>query len=340
MSEVKIALQKSRLEFIVKVSEEFSDGVPNLRIQDVLTKIKLLEAHWEKFEKTYERLAETKSENILTNDYFTKAWYSIAVDNYSTAIANLLTLKDDLMNDQTLAGSQLADTSAINSNTSSRAYLPKITLKSLSGDYIEWQSFADLFSSLVGNSHELTNVEKMHYLRSTLEGDAAQLIASLPNSGDSFPIAWDSLVSRYENKRILITSQLQKLLSHPTVSTQPAKTLQVQLNSTNEAVSALRALGAPVYHWNMLLVHLLVRNLDRQPRESWELHLGSSSDYPTFEQPKTLLTGRARALENIELNKTNSTTSVSSKTSNTKSTVSRSTQQSVRVHSTTTGESS
>lgn len=103
------------------------------------------------------------------------------------------------------------------------------------------------------------------------------------------------MVNRYENKRILINSQLSKLLSPPALVTKSGKDLQNLLNTVNEAVRGLKSLGAPVDHWVIFLVYQLVKNLDSASREAWELHLGPSSDYPTLDELKTFIGGRARA---------------------------------------------
>lgn len=58
---------------------------------------------------------------------------------------------------------------------------------------------------------DLTNVEKMHYLRTSLKDEASRLISNLSLSGDHFTIAWQTLCSRYDNKRLLIDVLLDRL---------------------------------------------------------------------------------------------------------------------------------
>lgn len=66
---------------------------------------------------------------------------------------------------------------------------------------------------MIGTNVALSNVEKMHYLKTSLTGDAAKLIINIPVSEDTFSIAWEALVQHYENKRVLISSQLDKLFT-------------------------------------------------------------------------------------------------------------------------------
>ena len=74
------------------------------------------------------------------------------------------------------------------------------------------------------------------------------------------------------------------------MSARSAKKLNGLLNATTEALNALESLGAPVHHWDILLVHLIVKRLDVKTREIWEMKLGSSTDPPTFEQLRSFLT--------------------------------------------------
>jgi hypothetical protein len=72
------------------------------------------------------------------------------------------------------------------------------------------------------------------------------------------------------------------------------------LNTTSEAVNALRALDSPVDQWDQLLVHLLLQKLDIRTREDWEFSLGSNTDFPSYKQLAQYLSACARAQESME----------------------------------------
>ncbi|KAI4486993.1 hypothetical protein M0802_012133 [Mischocyttarus mexicanus] len=55
----------------------------------------------------------------------------------------------------------------------SRSSLPIIDLPKFSGSITYWRPFEDLFFSLVKDNQDILQVEKMHYLRSSLEGGKA-----------------------------------------------------------------------------------------------------------------------------------------------------------------------
>lgn len=145
----------------------------------------------------------------------------------------------------------------------------------------------------------MSNVEKMHYLKTCVTDEAARLVSNLTVSGDNFTIAWTILVARYENKRFLITSQLDKIFNFKLLKTKSAKGLRTLLTTISEAIAALRALGCEVQRWDPLLLYQLVRLLDLDTCEAWEVTLGPSSNYPTFSQFEEFLISRTRALENL-----------------------------------------
>ncbi|XP_051158483.1 uncharacterized protein LOC127279886 [Leptopilina boulardi] len=145
--------------------------------------------------------------------------------------------------------------------------LPRISLPQFSGDYSSWQSFKDLFSSTIKDDNDIPAVEKMHYLRSSLTGEAGKLISNIPIAADSFKSVWDTLVARYENKRLLITSYMDQLFATQVLRSRSAQGLNSLLTSTTEALNALSALGIPIDKWDQVLVHHITKRLDSHTRE-------------------------------------------------------------------------
>ncbi|XP_058456813.1 uncharacterized protein LOC131434176 [Malaya genurostris] len=87
--------------------------------------------------------------------------------------------------------------------------LPQITLPKFSGNMDEWISFRDLYTSLIHWQTELPDVEKLHYLRSQLQGEALAVIEALPITSANYLTAWELLVKRYSNLKIIKRKQIQ-----------------------------------------------------------------------------------------------------------------------------------
>lgn len=96
MSLLKFKLQKSRMEYIVGIADELEKGWKSTRLQEVLLKLELVQAHSGEFEKTHEMLAEAKTDALLAYDYYKKTWYETCLNAYSVSLAELCTMKDDI----------------------------------------------------------------------------------------------------------------------------------------------------------------------------------------------------------------------------------------------------
>lgn len=86
----------------------------------------------------------------------------------------------------------------------SQVKLPRIELPTFNGKYEDWHSFFDMFNSLIHSNREISDTQKFHYLRSSLKGDAAEIVSSLEISGSNYSDAWTRLKERYDSKRLIV----------------------------------------------------------------------------------------------------------------------------------------
>lgn len=303
--EGRINLQGSRATFIETLTKEaHEEAIKSFDIAALQSKLDMIEHYWNKFEEMHEKLINSKDATILEHSYVTEKVYDTCLRCYSkgkTKLIDLIRSKDD----HAEIFSESFRRPAQQGPTQPQRSLPKISLPTFSGAYSEWTSFKDLFNSMVKGNTSISAVEKMHYLKTSLSGDAAHIISNLPISEDNFLTAWDLLQTRYENERILITSQLERLLSKTKIEVRSSKELNNLLNTTTECIEALKALGCPVDGWDKIIVHTMTQRLDSVTREAWEIEIGSTNVFPKFSELQKFITARARALESIEMNSSN-----------------------------------
>lgn len=158
--------------------------------------------------------------------------------------------------------------------------LPRIDLPKFSGNYLEWQNLKDLFQSIISFDPSLADVQKMHYLKSFLEGEAAQLLKHLGTSSFNYTSKWEMLETRYANKRVIIDSYLNSIISIPTIS--------------NETVTDLQ------FFYDDLLVFIVSKKLGRSSLIEWEKYLSDKIEYPTFAKLDKFLNIRIRTLEALQ----------------------------------------
>ena len=129
--------------------------------------------------------AEIEKEVLIGCDYRMRMQESLVV--LSEAIGKLSVVERE-------------DTANVKSKfNSDNAKLPKLHLKSFSGDILHFPEFWESFHSAVHNS-SLDTITKFNYLRSLLEGSAAATISGLSLNSENYTEALTLLKSRYGNK--------------------------------------------------------------------------------------------------------------------------------------------
>ncbi|XP_071577042.1 uncharacterized protein [Temnothorax nylanderi] len=144
----------------------------------------------------------------------------------------------------------------------------------------------------------------LDYMSESLEelepvGEASDAIRNLALTDANFKIAWSLLITRYENRRRLVHDHIHALHTLPQATSDAAVALTALRNKANIAIQSLKNLGRSVEAWDDILVYLLVQRLDKFTRKAWELQLGDTSEYPTYDRLDKFLLSRIRALENV-----------------------------------------
>ena len=199
--------------------------------------------------------------------------------------------------------STAADTSTPSTSTLSDAMrnsanikLPKLNLPVFSGNCMEWTSFFDLFKGAVIDNNSLQGSQNLQYLKASVKGDAAKLLASIPVTDHNFDIAMNTLMNRYENKRIIIRTHLHSIVSYRSLTTDNARDLRNLTEAMDEHRLALQNLGESVNSQDIFFVYLISEKLPTETRKQWELS-SKGKEPQRFAELRLFLEERAQALE-------------------------------------------
>lgn len=176
-------------------------------------------------------------------------------------------------------------------NTSSQSYnpenninisLPTVSIPTFDGTCEHWLEFRDKFLSLVHNSTRISNIQKYHYLKTSLIGRAALVIDSIEFSADNYPIAWEVLINRYNNNNLLIHKHVKALFNVQAITKESAESINNLIDSVLKNLRSLKQLGEPVDSWDTLIIYIIVSKLDSVTEREWKqfknLHLKQLSD--------------------------------------------------------------
>ncbi|XP_062703695.1 uncharacterized protein LOC134286139 [Aedes albopictus] len=188
--------------------------------------------------------------------------------------------------------------------------LPTISLPEFDGDFNHWLTFHDTFVSMIHSSTEISQVQKFHYLRAALKGEAANLIQSITITANNYAVAWDALVTRFSNRAILRKKHIRALLKHPKIPNNNVEALHKIVDEFQRHTKVVEQLGEPVDQFSSILIKLLEDKLDDASLTAWEESVATVA-HPTYNDMVQFLQKRARILETISINRPQHTPSKS-----------------------------
>lgn len=149
-----------------------------------------------------------------------------------------------------------------------RVKLPEASLPNFDGRYENWLSFKNTFLAMIDTQADLSDVEKLQYLKSALKGEAANKLKILSIEGANYHKAWKLLTRSYEVKQILISRHLSLLLNSPVLEKETTDGLSKLADDAQQHVASLAALGVNVE--SEVLVNVLESKLPKNTAEKWE----------------------------------------------------------------------
>lgn len=286
-----LAIYRQSRDFIARL-KEFKDAFdPETQTAQVQARMAALERTYEKFRECsceLEILSDGKEiegvnlqEDIGTfeTDYFTlKAFLNSAIDKFNV-----------LPNQQQVVRS---------------LKLPDIKLPEFSGNILKWCSFFDTFESLVHNNCELSNVQRFHYLKSTLRGEAYRLIEKISVTSDNYSVALKMITDRYQNKNILIRNHIETFFKIERLKKECPRALTNLVGEYENNLGILQKLGEDTKGWSSLLVHMITSRLDQTTLRGWQ-RTADKKRMPTYDELIQFLRNYVVELETLRTDRHN-----------------------------------
>lgn len=162
-----------------------------------------------------------------------------------------------------------------------RMKLPTIQIPPFDGKIEKFPAFLSLYNTLV---HEvnIADIEKFSYLKSLLNYPASQLLDSIEFKPENYKQAYDKLIERYSNKRLVASYHFRKMLELKPFSLENATNLRLFLDTFEDNFKSIKALGLNNLA-DFLILHLGLNVLSKNTRRAFESQF-KDTDFPTFDQ--------------------------------------------------------
>lgn len=295
-------LQRNLYSTIAKAKVNFKKSPRDrITVSYIETRLENLEADWLSFsENNVKIVSSVKSAELDKSEYCTSNLYETTKElylDYKTELKEMLKKFDKPIH----SSSGASECQSKDINTQSSIKLPKIELPVFSGNYSEWISFRDLFISLIHNNKSLDDVQKLHYLKTHLTGDAEGLLRHVAVTSGNYLVCWSQLETRYNNKKYLANCILKRFMNQKYLQVESSNGLKELLDTSNECLNALQNLGIKVDDWDILIIYILCQKLDSESRKQWETKISESPDeLPKFKTFQDFLEHRFRSLEFLD----------------------------------------
>jgi len=100
----------------------------------------------------------------------------------------------------------------------SQMHFSKIAIPKFSGNYEDWYLFYNTFESIIHSNPRLTSIQKFHYLISSLQDNATDVIQSLEINSDNYEEALQLLKQCYDDKRIIAQEHIKAMFDLPVIT--------------------------------------------------------------------------------------------------------------------------
>ena len=159
--------------------------------------------------------------------------------------------------------------------SSTKVKLPKFSLPSFAGDATQWISFWDSFASAIHDNNDLNNIDKFQYLRSCLQGSAAETVAGLQLTSANCKEAVKLLQARFANKQIIISKHIDTLIELNQISkSEDSGALRLLYDRVEAIVRSLQGIGVQADTYGTFLTPIIIGKLPSDLRLILSRHLG------------------------------------------------------------------
>ena len=170
--------------------------------------------------------------------------------------------------------------------------LPKSNIPTFDGDILNWVTFWEQFEIAVHSNKKLHDVQKLAYLRDTVDGGPAKhVIKGLSHSADTYKQAVECLRHRYDKPRFVHQSHVRAIVEAPLVKSGSAKELRLLHDVVNQHLRSLRTGKGDTFE--AFVSSSVEMKLDQVSK--FACKHSRRRDVPCIDSSWSLLMGRAQA---------------------------------------------
>lgn len=155
--------------------------------------------------------------------------------------------------------------------------LPRLEIAAFDGENETWPIFYETFKSAIHNHPDLTNGERIQYLVGRLKGKALNICKGILPTAENYPVIWNALVNKYNDKRVLAASYFDKLMNLPIVNEKVPTQLEDFIDKFSSLYSALKQLELNSLE-DFVFVHIACKKVGLETVKAFEMKVNETAD--------------------------------------------------------------
>ncbi|XP_075150652.1 uncharacterized protein LOC142224750 [Haematobia irritans] len=293
------------VEFEAHLNDKNSPLTSSYIIETHMEEIKTL---WADVKLTYDQCLqdideddkEEKDDDVASETETVKGKFKSAYGSFCRCNALLReALHEQSLSRGTQPSPQIVFSHTPNSEPINGFKLPPCEIPIFGGDFSAWPTFRDIFKAVCLNNPRLSAVEKLFHLNQRTKGEPHDIVAKFPLTNDNLDVAWKSLSTRYENKRVLVNIQLKNLFAIPAISSESGAALKKLQRDMNTCISLLKKHDIQVDTWDPIFTFICSNRLPDSTLTLWEQTLSDKTIIPKWSEMDLFLTNRHKTLESV-----------------------------------------
>lgn len=170
--------------------------------------------------------------------------------------------------------------------------LPELRLPTFDGTIGNWISFYSKFTSAIDKNADLTPLQKLQYLQSTLTGKAAACIQALSSTGANYVHAIELLKKKFDCRRRILLSHCDAIARRPQISRDSPEALGDFVDAIRQNLCSLESMDIDTSSWDCIIVSIILSKVSGDLEWQWELSL-KDKEMPSYEHLLEFLEKRA-----------------------------------------------
>ena len=221
-------------------------------------------------------LSILKEEDKIAREIDKASGIKFSINDSIFAIDSVLNKKDTTE----ISTSPNLDPSTSNVNLSSIGKLPSLSIKTFYGNPLELSSFWDSSRAAIHENNSLKNITKFNYLISHPKGPAKAAISGILITESNYLEAVELLQKRFGNKQILITPNIDQLLSiSPANNIHEIQKIRQVLDKVESTVRNLKYLDIDITQYGSVLISIVIIKLPETIRPDITRSMSESQEW-------------------------------------------------------------